>query len=88
MKQPQRRLQGRACAATRRCCQGMNASDAAPQVVGLIGGLGLQWQASFGIITVLYFYSHYMFASGAAHIGAMYTAFLSVRHPERSSFQN
>lgn len=27
---------------------------------------------------LLYFYSHYMFASGAAHIGAMYTAFLSV----------
>lgn len=48
------------------------------QVVGLIGGLGLQWQASFGIITLLYFYSHYLFASGAAHIGAMYTAFLSV----------
>ena len=48
------------------------------QVVNLIGGLGLQWQASFGIITLLYFYSHYMFASGAAHIGAMYTAFLSV----------
>lgn len=48
------------------------------QVVGLIGGLGLQWQASFTIITLLYFYSHYLFASGAAHIGAMYTAFLSV----------
>jgi anion transporter len=48
------------------------------KVVGLIGGLGLQWQASFTIITLLYFYSHYLFASGAAHIGAMYTAFLSV----------
>ncbi len=44
----------------------------------MIGGLGLQWQASFTIITLLYFYSHYLFASGAAHIGAMYTAFLSV----------
>jgi anion transporter len=48
------------------------------QVVGLVGGLGLSWQASFGLITTLYFYSHYFFASGAAHIGAMYTAFLSV----------
>lgn len=48
------------------------------KVVNLIGGLGLQWQASFGVITLLYFYSHYLFASGAAHIGAMYTAFLSV----------
>jgi di/tricarboxylate transporter len=27
---------------------------------------------------LLYFYSHYFFASGAAHIGAMFTAFLSV----------
>jgi di/tricarboxylate transporter len=30
------------------------------------------------VIILLYFYSHYLFASGAAHIGAMYTAFLSV----------
>lgn len=73
-----------------------------------MGGLGLSWQATFGIILTLYFYSHYFFASGvllngamllngavllndfashispplhppgAAHIGAMYTAFLSV----------
>jgi len=48
------------------------------KVVGLVGGLGLSWQAAFGLITTLYFYSHYFFASGAAHIGAMYTAFLSV----------
>jgi di/tricarboxylate transporter len=48
------------------------------QVVGLVGGLGLSWQAALGLITGLYFYSHYFFASGAAHIGAMYTAFLSV----------
>ena len=48
------------------------------QVVGLIGGLGLSWQGAFGLITALYFYSHYFFASGAAHIGAMYTAFVSV----------
>lgn len=48
------------------------------QVVTVVGSLGLQWQASFAVITLLYFYSHYLFASGAAHIGAMYTAFLSV----------
>jgi anion transporter len=47
-------------------------------VVNIVGGLGLSWQASFGVIVLLYFYSHYLFASGAAHIGAMYTAFLSV----------
>lgn len=43
-----------------------------------VGGLGLSWQLSFGILVLLYFYSHYFFASGAAHIGAMFTAFLSV----------
>ena len=48
------------------------------QVVGAVGGLGLSWQAALALITGLYFYSHYFFASGAAHIGAMYTAFLSV----------
>lgn len=44
----------------------------------MVSNFGLAWQQSFGIIVVLYFYSHYLFASGAAHIGAMYTAFLSV----------
>jgi di/tricarboxylate transporter len=48
------------------------------QVVGIVGGLGLPWIGSFGLVACLYFYSHYLFASGAAHIGAMYTAFLSV----------
>lgn len=47
-------------------------------VVKFVGGLGLTWQLSFGILVLLYFYSHYFFASGAAHIGAMFTAFLSV----------
>ncbi|XP_078172064.1 dicarboxylate transporter 1 [Carex rostrata] len=47
-------------------------------VVKFVGGLGLSWQFSFGILVLLYFYSHYFFASGAAHIGAMFTAFLSV----------
>jgi hypothetical protein len=47
-------------------------------VVDIVSGLGLTWQPAFGIILVLYFYSHYFFASGAAHIGAMYTAFLAV----------
>ncbi|RWW86344.1 hypothetical protein BHE74_00004888 [Ensete ventricosum] len=46
--------------------------------VNFVGGLGLSWQLSFGILVLLYFYSHYFFASGAAHIGAMFTAFLSV----------
>lgn len=48
------------------------------QVVNVVGGMGLAWQPAFLVIVLLYFYSHYLFASGAAHIGAMYTAFLSV----------
>lgn len=48
------------------------------QVVAVVGGMGLAWQPAFLVIVLLYFYSHYLFASGAAHIGAMYTAFLSV----------
>lgn len=47
-------------------------------ILQVVGGLGLSWQLSFGILVLLYFYSHYFFASGAAHIGAMFTAFLSV----------
>jgi di/tricarboxylate transporter len=47
-------------------------------VVQAISGLGLTWQPAFAMITCIYFYSHYFFASGAAHIGAMYTAFLAV----------
>jgi hypothetical protein len=33
-------------------------------VVNIVGSLGLTWQPAFGIILVLYFYSHYFFASG------------------------
>ena len=48
------------------------------KVVTVVSGMGLAWQPAFLIVVLLYFYSHYLFASGAAHIGAMYTAFLSV----------
>ena len=47
-------------------------------VVNVVSAAGLAWQPAFVVVVLLYFYSHYMFASGAAHIGAMYTAFLSV----------
>jgi hypothetical protein len=33
-------------------------------VVRVVGSLGLEWQAAFGIVVALYFYSHYFFASG------------------------
>ena len=47
-------------------------------VTNVVGGLGLPWEATLFVLSMIYFYSHYAFASGAAHIGAMYTAFLSV----------
>lgn len=39
---------------------------------------GLEWHTAFGILVVVYFYSHYFFASNTAHVGAMYAAFLTV----------
>ncbi|MEI8295965.1 MAG: anion permease [Alphaproteobacteria bacterium] len=39
---------------------------------------GLPWMYSFIILILIYFYSHYFFASNTAHVGAMYSAFLAV----------
>jgi divalent anion:Na+ symporter, DASS family len=38
----------------------------------------LSWTAVFPIIIVVYFYSHYLFASATAHVAAMYAALLGV----------
>lgn len=38
----------------------------------------LPWGAALFIVCLLYFYSHYVFASITAHIGALYTAFATV----------
>jgi len=43
-------------------------------VVGHIDGM--QWLTGFIAIVLIYFYSHYFFASNIAHIGAMYAPFL------------
>lgn len=37
---------------------------------------GLPWFTAFTILSILYFYSHYFFASVVAHIGSMYLPFL------------
>ena len=42
------------------------------------GVKGLDWRIAFLILSLIYFYSHYAFASNTAHIGAMYGAMLSV----------
>ena len=39
---------------------------------------GMSWISALCILSVVYFYSHYLFASGTAHVSAMYSAFLSV----------
>lgn len=45
-------------------------------VVGQVQGYSWMW--GFLILSILYFYTHYFFASNLAHIGAMYAPFLIV----------
>ena len=46
------------------------------QFVGMV--TGWPWLVAFLFLVLVYFYSHYFFASNSAHVGAMYTAFLLV----------
>ncbi|HLD96050.1 MAG TPA: DASS family sodium-coupled anion symporter, partial [Alphaproteobacteria bacterium] len=39
---------------------------------------GYEWHHAFLGLILVYFYSHYLFASNTAHVGAMYGAFLGV----------
>jgi DASS family divalent anion:Na+ symporter len=39
---------------------------------------GIPWVPAFLILSLVYFYSHYLFASNTAHISAMYAPFLAV----------
>ena len=39
---------------------------------------GIPWGVAFLILSLVYFYSHYMFASNTAHVSSMYAAFLAV----------
>jgi divalent anion:Na+ symporter, DASS family len=45
--------------------------------LGLIPG-GVDWTIAFPVLCLIYFYSHYLFASQTAHVSSMYGAFLSV----------
>ncbi|UOO81035.1 anion permease [Uruburuella testudinis] len=40
-----------------------------------ISGLGLNWVAGCSLLMLAYLYAHYMFASGTAHVTAMFGAF-------------
>jgi len=46
------------------------------QVQPFVGGVG--WPVGFSGLVLVYFYSHYFFASMTAHISAMYAPFLAV----------
>lgn len=39
---------------------------------------GLEWHIAFPLLALLYFYSHYFFASSTAHVASMYPAFLGL----------
>jgi DASS family divalent anion:Na+ symporter len=45
-----------------------------------IGGMmdGKGWVSAFVLLSLVYFYSHYFFASNTAHVASMYAAFLGV----------
>jgi DASS family divalent anion:Na+ symporter len=43
---------------------------------GMVGGVN--WIIAFLALCLVYFYSHYLFASQTAHVSSMYAAFLSV----------
>lgn len=44
------------------------------EVAGLVGGM--PWMAAFAVLSIVYFYVHYLFASNTAQIVAMYSVFL------------
>lgn len=46
------------------------------QAQGLVGGIS--WNIAFPVLCLIYFYSHYLFASQTAHVSSMYAAFLAV----------
>lgn len=45
------------------------------EMAALVGDTG--WQQAFVLLTLVYFATHYLFASNTAHISAMYAAFLA-----------
>jgi DASS family divalent anion:Na+ symporter len=45
------------------------------QMSSAVAGMG--WVSAFIALTLVYFFSHYLFASNTAHISAMYAAFLA-----------
>jgi len=48
------------------------------QIETVIGGMGVGWVGAVVILTLVYLYAHYFFASTTAHITAMFGAFYGV----------
>lgn len=60
--------------------QQLNATGMIPWFSTMISSAvsGMNWIAALCILAIIYFYSHYLFASGTAHVSAMYSAFINV----------
>ncbi len=58
----------------------LNELGLVPWFAASVGGMveGIDWVPAFLILSVVYFYSHYFFASNTAHVVAMYAAFLTI----------
>ncbi len=58
----------------------LNSLGLIPWFSTLMGGYvqGVAWLPAFLILSLVYFYSHYLFASNTAHVSAMFAAFLAV----------
>jgi DASS family divalent anion:Na+ symporter len=58
----------------------LNSLGMIPWFSELVGGYvqGVAWLPAFLVLSLVYFYSHYLFASNTAHVSAMYAAFLAV----------
>lgn len=57
-------------------------------VGGKLTAMNLGWPAVFGLLNVVYFGLHYMFASQTAHVGALYAAFLAMMTASGKSHPN
>ncbi|OIJ14188.1 anion permease [Anaerobacillus arseniciselenatis] len=58
----------------------LNSLGMIPWFSGVMEGSvsGMSWMVALVVLAVVYFYSHYFFASNTAHVSAMYAAFLAV----------
>ncbi|KAK9165768.1 hypothetical protein Scep_000959 [Stephania cephalantha] len=47
-------------------------------VAKFLQSFSLSWPSAFGVLQAAYFFIHYIFASQAAHVGALYSSFLAM----------